>query len=234
MTSNDISNFLTSMSEAKRAFDAEPMYQKQIAELEKDKQRLGETIAARELRIHELKRNEEVITQALRSAEVERDDAGFRALEEADKVQGLLTLVRQYVGDGLKAISAVEGSGPVAIVSETELGKLREDNRWGQSANDDLHRRCKELEEMVQSSQNEAMGYATELQKLKDDVRLSGEQLHRPFASPSDTSSSGDAAMDPWSNKPTDGIGRQLDEGQRAVDPTIASTPSSAIPQEVS
>src|SRR5712664_958672 len=87
---------------------------------------------------------------------------------------------------------------------------------------------------MVQSSQNEAMGYATELQKLKDDVRLSGEQLHRPFASPSDTSSSGGEGMDPWSNKPTDGIGRQLDEGQRAVDPTIASTPSAERPQEVS
>src|SRR5712664_2011070 len=224
MTSNDISNFLTSMSEAKRAFDAEPMYQKQIAELEKDKQRLGETIAARELRIHELKRNEEVITQALRSAEVERDDAGFRALEEADKVQGLLTLVRQYVGDGLKAISAVEGSGPVAIISETELGKLREDNRWGQSANDDLQRRCKELEE-------ENVRYSDEIQQLQDNLRLAQEQLHRPFATPSDTSFSGGEGMDPWSNP---GIGRQLNEGQRAVDPTTASTPSSAEPQEVS
>src|SRR5712664_926657 len=135
MTSNDISNFLTSMSEAKRAFDAEPMYQKQIAELEKDKQRLGETIAARELRIHELERNEEVITQALRSAEVERDDAGFRALEEADKVQGLLTLVRQYVGDGLKAISAVEGQESIVISSAqhqgniTSIGLLEDANR---------------------------------------------------------------------------------------------------------
>src|SRR5712664_923114 len=187
MTNESISGFLTSIAEAKRAFDAEPEYQQRIKDLEQDQRRLGETIASRELRIHELKNELDRQTQALRSAEVERDDAGFRALEEADKVQGLLTLVRQYVGDGLKAISAVEGSGPVAIVSETELGKLREDNRWGQSANDDLHRRCKELEEMVQSSQNEAMGYATELQKLKDDVRLSGEQLHRPFASPSDT-----------------------------------------------
>jgi len=189
------------MSEAKRAFDAEPMYQKQIAELEKDKQRLGETIAARELRIHELKRNEEVITQALRSAEVERDDAGFRALEEADKVQGLLTLVRQYVGDGLKAISAVEGQESIVISSAqhqgniTSIGLLEDANR--------------ELKD--------------EIQQLQDNLRLAQEQLHRPFAP--DTSSSGGEGMDPWSNKSTD---------QRVVDPTIASTPSSAEPQEVS
>src|SRR5712664_4136290 len=168
MTNESISGFLTSIAEAKRAFDAEPEYQQRIKDLEQDQRRLGETIASRELRIHELKNELDRQTQALRSAEVERDDAGFRALEEADKVQGLLTLVRQYVGDGLKAISAVEGQESIVISSAQD-------------------------------------------------------QLHRPFAP--DTSSSGGEGMDPWSNKSTD---------QRVVDPTIASTPSSAEPQEVS
>src|SRR6266850_4948206 len=115
MTNENISGFLNSIAEAKRAFDAEPEYQSRIAELERDKQRLGETVASRELRIHQLKQDQETLTQRLRSAEVERDDAGFRALEEADRVSALLTLVRGFVGDGLKAISAIEGQEQIVV-----------------------------------------------------------------------------------------------------------------------
>src|SRR6266850_8445562 len=115
MTNENISGFLNSIAEAKRAFDAEPEYQSRIAELERDKQRLGETVASRELRIHQLKQDQETLTQRLRSAEVERDDAGFRALEEADRVSNLLTLMRQFVGDGLKAISAIEGQEQIVV-----------------------------------------------------------------------------------------------------------------------
>src|SRR5882724_9122668 len=122
MTNENISGFLNSIAEAKRAFDAEPEYRRQIAELERDKQRLGETVAQRELRIHQLKQDQETLTAKLRSAEVERDDAGFRALEEADRVSALLTLVRGFVGDGLKAISAVEGQEQI-VVSRAALDR---------------------------------------------------------------------------------------------------------------
>src|SRR5882762_1075607 len=159
MTNENISGFLNSIAEAKRAFDAEPEYQSRIAELERDKQRLGETVASRELRIHQLKQDQETLTQRLRSAEVERDDAGFRALEEADRVSALLTLVRGFVGDGLKAISAVEGVEQIVVSKPALDGQLNELN---------------EMREQLLSTQ-------AELAALRDDMRLAQEQLTRPF-----------------------------------------------------
>jgi len=167
MTNENISGFLNSIAEAKRAFDAEPEYQRQIAELERDKQRLGETVASRELRIHQLKQDQETLTQRLRSAEVERDDAGFRALEEADRVSALLTLVRGFVGDGLKAISAVEGQEQI-VVSRAAL-----DRDHDELANE--KRLTEALEDKIKEGE-------AQLAALHEDMRLAQEQLTRPFA----------------------------------------------------
>src|SRR5712671_2407856 len=158
MTNENISGFLNSIAEAKRAFDAEPEYVARIAELERDKQRLGETVASRELRIHQLKQDQETLTAKLRSAEVERDDAGFRALEEADRVSALLTLVHGFVGDGLKAISAVEGVEQI-VMSQIDLDRDHDVM---------LAQRC----------HNERI--EMELLKRRDDMRLAQEQLSRP------------------------------------------------------
>src|SRR5882724_1178051 len=201
MTNENISGFLNSIAEAKRAFDAEPEYQRQIAELERDKQRLSETVAQRELRIHQLKQDQETLTQRLRSAEVERDDAGFRALEEADRVSALLTLVRGFVGDGLKAISAVEGQEQI-VVSRTALDRDHD---------------------VLIEQRDHIVRVEGELQQLRDDMRLAQEQLTRPFAGAT-SSSSGDTT-DPYFTPyewPSDM------PGQRVVDPTTAPTPSSA------
>jgi len=207
MTNENISGFLNSIAEAKRAFDAEPEYQRQIAELERDKQRLGETVASRELRIHQLKQDQETLTAKLRSAEVERDDAGFRALEEADRVSNLLALVRGFVGDGLKAISTVEGQEQI-VVSRAMI--------------DAEAHRANEFERHLAETQNE-------LQQLRDDMRLAQEQLTRPFAGAT-SSSSGDTTGPYF--KPYEWPGDM--PGQREADPTTAHTPSSAEPQEVS
>jgi len=211
MTNENISGFLNSIAEAKRAFDAEPEYVARIAELERDKQRLGETVASRELRIHQLKQDQETLTQRLRSAEVERDDAGFRALEEADRVSALLTLVRGFVGDGLKAISAVEGVEQIVVSKPALDGQLNELN---------------EMREQLLSTQ-------AELAALRDDMRLAQEQLTRPFPTEGaialtpvhDTSSSSGDTMAP--------LYEPADWGQRAVDPTTAPTSSSAAGQTV-
>jgi len=227
MTNENISGFLNSIAEAKRAFDAEPEYQSRIAELERDKQRLGETVASRELRIHQLKQDQETLTQRLRSAEVERDDAGFRALEEADRVSALLTLVRGFVGDGLKAISAVEGVEQIVVSKPALDGQLNELN---------------EMREQLLSTQ-------AELAALRDDMRLAQEQLTRPFPTEGaialtpvhDTSSSSGDTMDPsfksdrerWTNEDGSYAELQPVKGPSAVDPTTASTPSSAVGQTV-
>ncbi len=172
MTNENISGFLNSIAEAKRAFDAEPEYQRQIAELERDKQRLGETVASRELRIHQLKQDQETLTQRLRSAEVERDDAGFRALEEADKVSALLTLVRGFVGDGLKAISVVEGQEQIVVSRAMIDAKEAEVNEWHTKAVDFEH----------------------EMNGLKANFALAQEQLTRPLAGATSSSPGDDTA----------------------------------------
>ncbi|SRR6266849_818549 len=206
MTNESISGFLNSIAEAKRAFDAEPEYQQRIRNLEDNHEEQLETIAKRELHILGLKQANEELMQKLRSVEAERDDAGFRALEADDKVQGLLTLVHQFVGDGLKAISAVEGR---------ELFVIGKDEHQGNIASIDL------LEDANRELNDE-------LQRLQTDMRLAQEQLTRPFAPSVDTASSQGEGTDHWYNSL-----RQDREGQRAVDPTIASTPSSIAPEEV-
>ncbi len=205
MTNENISGFLNSIAEAKRAFDAEPEYQRQIAELERDKQRLGETVASRELRIHQLKQDQETLTAKLRSAEVERDDAGFRALEEADKVQNLLTLMRGFVSDGLKAISAVEGVEQIVVSKPA------------------IDRQLDELNDM----RNELLQTHIELDQLRDDMRLAQEQLTRPFpieGATATSSSSGDT-MDPWSAETLAWDAGIAGQGQSAMNP-IATTGS--------
>ncbi|SRR5216684_2266072 len=212
MTNENISGFLNSIAEAKRAFDAEPEYQSRIAELERDKQRLGETVASRELRIHQLKQDQETLTQRLRSAEVERDDAGFRALEEADRVSNLLTLVRGFVGDGLKAISAVEGVEQIVVSKPA------------------IDRQLDELNEM----RNELLQTHIELDQVKDDMRLAQEQLTRPFPTEgaTATSSSPGDTTDRWYEQDRAGPSA-LGQGPSATDPTTAPTPSSADGQTV-
>ena len=202
MTNESISGFLNSIAEAKRAFDAEPDYQRQIRDLENDKKRLGDTVAHRELRIHELKQNEETLTQKLRSVEAERDDAGFRALEEADKVQGLLSVVHSIINDALAAVSAVEGYEQIVVNKADRQRELDYANA--------RQERVVELEE--------------ELQSLRNDMRLAQEQLApRPFAMPSDTSFSSGEGTDPSSSRHDmfpEAEYYTKGEGQREVDPT--------------
>jgi len=225
MTNENISGFLNSIAEAKRAFDAEPEYHRQIADLERDRQRLSETVASRELRIHQLKQDQETLTAKLRSAEVERDDAGFRALEEADRVSNLLTLVRGFVSDGLKAISAVEGQEQIIVSRAMIEAKEAEVQEWKVKALDD----------------------AVTLQQLRDDMRLAQEQLTRPFAGASSFSNAegmaplyepgvwGERAVDP-TTAPTpssvepqeatnaSSVGSGLTESQSVTDPTATSS----------
>jgi|SRR5882724_10302906 len=215
MTNENISGFLNSIAEAKRAFDAEPEYQRQIAELERDKQRLGETVAARELRIHQLKQDQETLTAKLRSAEVERDDAGFRALEEADKVSNLLTLVRGFVGDGLKAISVVEGQEQIVVSRAMIEAKEAEVQEWKVKALDD----------------------AVALQQLRDDMRLAQEQLTRPFAGA--TSSSNANATDPspgpadWGQRAVDPTTAPTPDAERPQEVYNASSAGSGLTEPV-
>jgi hypothetical protein len=133
MSNPDITALLAGISEAKRALDAEPGHLARIRELEQRIAVDGNTIAAREKRIHELKASHDEVTAKLRSVEAERDDAGFRALEEADKVSALSTLLRGFIGDANRALAAAEGRRPdliiaaeVAEATEIELTVLRQ------------------------------------------------------------------------------------------------------------
>jgi len=215
MTNESISGFLNSIAEAKRAFDAEPEYQRRIHELEERVTSLGQTVADREIRIHNLKQFEIELTSKLRSVEAERDDAGFRHLEADDKVQGLLKVVHQYVGDGLKIIGAVTG------IEQTMIAQS------------------------VLNATNEEITYVRDLAEerydcivqLEREMSLAQEQLTRPFAPSEDTSSSNVEGTDPWSPRPEPydyELPRsvpELQQGQREAVPTASG--SAPIPQDL-
>lgn len=124
MSNGDINAFLQTMVEAKSAIDAIPALRSEVEHLRRQTHIQGETIANRELHIHNLKQNVTELTQKLRSVEAERDDAGFRALEEADRVQALLTHLQQFVSDSLKTMAAVKGTGPQVVVDEKIVSEL--------------------------------------------------------------------------------------------------------------
>jgi len=121
--SSDINNFLQSMVEAKTALDAMPELRRELEHLKRQVHIQGETIANRELHIHNLKQSEQSLTQKLRSVEAERDDAGFRHLESEDKVQALLKSLHSVVAASLETISAVGGE-QLVIASKTEREEL--------------------------------------------------------------------------------------------------------------
>lgn len=185
MTNQDIGNFLSSIAEAKRAFDAEPGYRSDITRLTNRCEELGETISRRELHIHDLKGEVSSLTSKLREVEAERDDAGFRCLEETDKVQGLLTLVHGFIGDALKAVHAVDGEGPYVVVTDTErqeLLNLRLDASHELERNAGLERRCKELEAERDEAVKDRDGAHRSLFNLQAEMRMAQEQLApRPF-----------------------------------------------------
>src|SRR6266702_2949489 len=173
MTNENISGFLNSIAEAKRAFDAEPEHLQRIADLEQDQRRLGETVAARELRIHSLKQDNDSLLQKLRSVEAERDDAGFRAVQETDKVQNLLTLVHGVINDALKAVSAVEGIEKV-IITKDELQDVGNEIAKVRKNNDNLTFEVAFRDE--------------EIKQLQDEMAKAQEQLTHPFAGASSSS----------------------------------------------
>ena len=228
MTNESISGFLNSIAEAKRAFDAEPTYQSRIQDLEQRLQTQSQTIADREIRIHNLKQFETELTAKLRSVEPERDDAGFRALEEADKVQNLLNVVHSVINDTLKVVSAVEGKESI-VLEKTHYDALSKDR-------DVQSFRVSELE--------------AELRGLKDEMHQAQEQLTRPFnPEGGDTSSSVEGGTDPSSKREwnEDGWGHpvvqeqtsfnHVPEGQSEVDPTVSTietAPSASVPSVVS
>ncbi len=208
MTNESISGFLNSIAEAKRAFDAEPSYQSRIQQLEGNNLSLGQTIASRELRIHELKQAEETLIAKLRSVEAERDDAGFRHLEADDKVQGLLKVVHQYVEDGLKIIGAVTGIEQT-MIAQSVLNATNEEITHVRDLAEERYDRIVQLER---------------------EMSLAQEQLTRPFAPSEDTSSFSGEGTDP--SKPesyNDDLPRSVPRLQQGLSETLP-TPSASAP----
>ncbi len=205
MTNENISGFLNSIAEAKRAFDAEPEHLQRIADLEADQRRLGETVAARELRIHSLKQDNDALLGKLRSVEAERDDAGFRHLEADDKVQSLLTLVHGVIGDALKAVAAVEGVERT-VIAQSVLNATNQEM---------LH-----VRDLAEERYDSIQRLEGEVQQLRNDIRFAQEQLQRPLVGATSSSNVEDMARL---------YTEQTNVGQREAVPTASV--SAPIPQ---
>jgi hypothetical protein len=217
MSQPDINSFLSSMVEAKRALDAEPQYQARIRELEQKLSIDGHTIAQREQRIHELKQAEDSLVQKLRSVEAERDDAGFRALEEADKVQAMLTLMRSFIGDAIRCVATVEGVEPPTLVTA-------QDHAIAQGM-------LTESMARIRSHELEIGGLKEHVKMLENEtysLKASLEQAQRPLAieSPPESTASSTGVIQSSERDWSGGEADSFSTGQRGVDPTIASTQS--------
>jgi hypothetical protein len=229
MTNHDISHVLASIGEAKRALDAEPLYVRTISALEKHVRELGETVAQRELRIHELKAEVATVTQALRSAEVERDDAGFRHLEEADKVQALLTLVRQHIADSLLCVGAIEGKQQIVVNREDHDAAQEELQNLRLDFDNELERNAK-LERQYAESEGRLMTLQAVMMETK------GEHPVRPFPGSVDmgsTQSKEGSKWDEGAGRITDwpsSLSPAKDEDKRVADPIPVSA-SGLTPQ---
>ena len=185
MTNHHITDVLASIGEAKRALDAEPQYLSRIRELERQLSLDGQTIAAREQRIHELKQSEETLTAKLRSVEAERDDAGFRLLEESDRVSALSSHLRQVINDSLKLLE-VAGGEPQKIVTVAELdAKLSKEQA--------LHSRIAELEAICEEITKRGQTVEAE----RDEAQASLRQLREAIAPTPIEPPQGESAMDP-------------------------------------
>lgn len=236
MTNQDIGNFLSSIAEAKRAFDAEPGYRSDITRLTNRCEELGETISRRELHIHDLKGEVSSLTSKLREVEAERDDAGFRCLEETDKVQGLLTLVRESVRHSLECLAVVEGGKPMVTIPEEArqewLSLRAAEAQWIDRANELERQRDASKAELVEVTLR-ADRYREEANALKANLQMAQEQLApRPFVASTipdggTGSFSGGTESSPSVDLEADLKGYKEAMGQSERDPTPASVHSS-------
>jgi hypothetical protein len=188
MTNHHITDVLASIGEAKRALDAEPQYQARIRELEHKLLIDGQTIAAREERIHALKQSEESLTAKLRSVEAERDDAGFRLLEESDRVSALSSHLRQVIGDSLKLLE-VAGGEPQTLITTKALQAHMDHIAELESSIDDIRFEA----EAAKADRDEAQAA---LQQLREAIAPKpaeppsvGERVADPTPTPFDSTS---------------------------------------------
>lgn len=129
MNDQTAKDFAASLVEMARAYDENPTLHARVKELEAKVVADGQTIAAREERIHQLKLDQDALYTKLRSVEAERDDASFRLLESEDRnavVGHLLRSAQVALGDALKAVEpkAEPIPEPVPMVPTTGDGSL--------------------------------------------------------------------------------------------------------------
>lgn len=245
--SNDINQFLQTMVEAKAAIDQLPSLQRRLVELERANHIQGETIANRELHIHNLKQSESSLTQKLRSVEAERDDAGFRHLESEDKVQSLLSNLRHLVATSLETISAVNGEGLVVVTAEdkAELTRSRVDVTHLSTEVTRLSYDCDSLRTDVGRISNErdqAIMTVAKMQEALDEATRQALQHDKLWDAPGYVVQSA-APSSAYAPDGTASPGEQqvrmyqaaIDqhaggEGQSEPDPTSATTPQDAGP----
>lgn len=175
---NDINNFLQSMVEAKRALDNEPVLLATIREHEGHIHRLGETVANRELHIHNLKQSEVSLTRKIREVEAERDETFRLAAEEGDKATAMLALLRGFVQQSLQTIAAVSGGEALAVVPDSE----RQERLSLQADRIALCEQIDKLNHRLEAASIETSQLKNELAEAKTPFVPTTMEPHHPFA----------------------------------------------------
>ncbi|SRR5258707_1712752 len=116
-----VDNFVHDLVAMAKAYDTLPGLEAENKQLQEQHLHDGDIISRLELRIIDLKNQQDETLTKLRSVEAERDEAGFRQLETEDKIA---TLVRTFqtvhatVGQGVAAATGSEKDITVMVSAE--------------------------------------------------------------------------------------------------------------------
>src|SRR5260221_6679603 len=116
-----VDNFVHDLVAMAKAYDTLPGLEAENKQLQEQHLHDGDIISRLELRIIDLKNQQDETLTKLRSVEAERDEAGFRQLEMEDKIA---TLVRTFqtvhatVGQGVAAATGSEKDITVMVSAE--------------------------------------------------------------------------------------------------------------------
>lgn len=130
-------NFMREMAEAYGALEREPEHLATINTLREASRIDGERIASLEIKLHQ--RNNEIVELERKLTEVskERDDAGFRELEQIDKANALRDACENIISSLGETLGVVDGTDRIRTMRMTEVDRkaylawrTERDNAW--------------------------------------------------------------------------------------------------------
>lgn len=122
MTGHQIDNFVGSLVEMAKAFEERPRLERQITDLQSEISRLSDANVALDGSNAILRSHIDELNAKITEVTKERDDVGFRHLEEVDKTNALLLAIRNAMGSLTQAVAVVDPPKAAEPIVEQSVG----------------------------------------------------------------------------------------------------------------